>query len=187
VWNSSRRKKRGAFIFSSATVFPAMFKLIYNSNNDQKVPQSHDHNNGPRIPHEPYEPPFVVTTFGIVFITSHNIHTKYTCSVPIYMYTKKCIIYTYKCSYQTLVRSSFSACNANPIDIISAKKQNHTFTLQVKTDNYSVDTQMKLIGSADLEYLRNNEVLFISEFLRRRYLQFIIRPMPPRDVIYIEL
>lgn len=78
VWNSSRRKKRGAFIFSSATVFPAMFKLIYNSNNDQKVPQSHDHNNGPRIPHEPYEPPFVVTTFGIVFITSHNIHTKYT-------------------------------------------------------------------------------------------------------------
>lgn len=34
----------GAFIFSSATaVFPAMFKLIYNSNNDQKVPQSHDH------------------------------------------------------------------------------------------------------------------------------------------------
>lgn len=56
----ARPKKRGAFIFSSAAaVFPAVFELIYNSNNDQnKVPQSHDHNNGPRthIPrHEPYE------------------------------------------------------------------------------------------------------------------------------------
>lgn len=48
AWSSSqcthtrRPEKRGTFIFSSAAVFPAVFELIYNSNNDQKVAQSHD-------------------------------------------------------------------------------------------------------------------------------------------------
>jgi len=50
---------------------------------------------GQRIPHEPYEPPFVVTTFGIVFIISHNIytHTKYTSSVSTYICIARICIY----------------------------------------------------------------------------------------------
>jgi hypothetical protein len=45
---TARRRSGVCIFFRRRRYFRPVFGLIYNSNNDQKVPQSHDHNNGPR-------------------------------------------------------------------------------------------------------------------------------------------